>query len=76
MADFRPVFLPNFCHGFKSRFTEVFEIVIPDSSDSEIVIISEFTLIFGTVCGNGGITRMLRSGFAIFIKKVGEADFN
>ena len=44
MTDFDPVILAEAVHLRESGFAEVFEIIIPNVSDGEIVVIPEFAL--------------------------------
>ena len=76
MTNFDPVILAEAAHLREGGFAEVFEEIVPDAGDSEIVIIPEFTLRFGAVGGDGRVAGVDRIGFAKFVEKVRETDFN
>lgn len=75
LADVDPVVFANARHLRKGGFAGSFKVVIPDAGNGEIVIIPEFAFFFGTVAAKGGVAGVDRIGFAVFIKKIGKANF-
>ena len=76
MTDFDPVILAEAVHLREGGFAEVFEEIVPDAGDSEIVIIPEFTLRFGAISGDGRVAGVDRIGFAKFVEEVRETYFD
>ena len=76
VTDLDPVVLLEVFHFTESGFAEIFEIIIPNTGDSEVVIIPEFAFLLGAVGGDGRVAGMNRVRFTIFIKKIRETDFD
>ena len=74
-ADIDPVGFAEFGHGGEGGFAVVFEVIVPDGGDGEVVVIPEFAFVFGAVGTKGGMTGADGVGFAIFVEEVGKADF-
>ena len=75
LAHFDPVGLAEFGHLGEGGFAVVFEIIVPDCGDGEVVIIPEFAFVFGAVGAESGVTGANRVGFAVFVEEVRETDF-
>ncbi len=75
LAEINPVFLVELGHLREGGFAGLFKVVVPNSGNSEIVIIPEFAFVAGTVRSNGGILGIDGVGFTVFVEEVGEADF-
>ena len=76
MADVGPVIWFEVFHFREGRFAEVFEIIVPNATNSKIIIVPEFAFVFGTIGGHSRIARMDRVRLAVFIEKVGETYFD
>ncbi len=74
-ADIDPVIRLQARHIGDAGFAICFEEILPDFGDGEIVEIPEFALVSGAVGGLGGVAGVDRAGFAVFVEKIGEADF-
>lgn len=74
-ANVDPVRFAQFGDTRKGGFAGGGEVIIPNSSDGEVVVIPEFAFIFGAIGGDGGVARIDRVGFAVFVEEIGEADF-
>ena len=56
LADANPVIFAEFSHIGEGGFAGSLEIIIPDGGEGEIVIIPEFTFVFGAIGGESGVT--------------------
>ena len=74
-SNVNPVFFAKARHFGYGGFARGFEIIVPYGGNGFVVIIPEFAFFLGTVGGNGRMTGVDRVGFAVFVKKVREADF-
>ena len=63
----RPTFLPRLIQYFLSSFLEI---IVPDSSNGEVVVIPEFTFVLSAIRSNSGVFGVDWVGFTVFVEEV------
>ena len=76
LAELNPIIFVDLVELGEGGFAESFEIIVPDGSDGEFVVIPEFAGFLGAVGGFGGVARVDGFGFAVFVEEVGEPNFD
>ena len=76
VADVGPVILVESLHLRKGGFAKILEIIIPNATDGEVIIIPKLAFVFGAVGGDGGIAGVNWVGFSILIEEVGKTNFD
>ena len=76
LADFGPIILFLLVEGSKTGLAGIFEEIIPDGANGIVVIVPEFAFVSSAVGGDGRVARVFWIGLAIFVKIIGETDFD
>ena len=74
-TDINPVVFAEFAHRASGRFAGLFEVVVPNGGNGFVVIIPEFTFLFGAVSALSRVARVDGVGFAVFVKKIRKTNF-
>ncbi len=74
-AEVDPVGFVDIGHFGDAGFATALEKVVPDAGDGFVIIVPEFAFVFGAISAQSRIAGVDGGGFAVFVEKVREANF-